>query len=56
MEVIRGKSRVYPGRHFVRVVIEDEWDYEGERIIEKGEASYFWLQEGSTHNLAGYRY
>jgi hypothetical protein len=56
VQALRGKNRVTPGRHYVRVVIQDELEYEGKTILEKGEASYHWLQEGSIHNVARYRY
>lgn len=56
VQILRGTNRITPGRHFVRIVIQDELEYEGKRVIEKGEASYHWLQEGSIHNVGRYRY
>ena len=56
VQALRGNNRIPPGRHFIRVVIEDELDYEGQKIIERGEASYHWLQEGSIHAKPKYRF
>lgn len=56
VQALRGKNRVAPGRHFIRVVIQDELEYEGKTIIEKGEGSFHWLQEGNIYNKARYRY
>ena len=56
VQALRGENRISPGRHFIRVVIEDELDYEGQKIIERGEASYHWLQEGSIHAKPKYRF
>jgi hypothetical protein len=56
VQAIRGRNGITPGRHFARVVIQDELELEGRTIIEKGEASYHWLQEGNIHNVARYRY
>ena len=56
VQALRGKNRIASGRHFIRVVIEDELLYEGQKIIERGEASYHWLQEGSIHAKLKYRF
>ncbi|MFB0518465.1 MAG: hypothetical protein ACETWC_04180 [Acidobacteriota bacterium] len=56
VQALRGKNRIPAGRHFIRVEIEDELIYKGEKIIERGEASYYWLQEGSIHAKPKYRF
>ncbi|TKJ33142.1 hypothetical protein CEE39_04270 [bacterium (candidate division B38) B3_B38] len=56
VQAMRGKNRIPPGRHFIRVVIEDELDNEGQKIIERGEASYYWLQEASLYAKKKYRF
>ncbi|MDH5714951.1 MAG: hypothetical protein OEZ30_05255, partial [Candidatus Aminicenantes bacterium] len=56
VQAMRGSNRIPPGRHFIRVEIEDELLYEGEKIIQRGEASYYWLQEGSIHAKPKYRF
>ena len=56
VQALRGKNRITPGRHHVRVVIQDELEYEGKTVVEKGEASYHWLQEGNIYNKARYGY
>jgi len=56
IQALRGKSRVGPGYHIVRVVIEDALDYEGKMLTEKGEAFYFWRQEGNIYSVRKYGY
>ena len=56
VQALRGENRIPPGRHDIRVVIEDELFYKGKQIIGRGEALYHWLQEGSIHSLPKYRF
>ena len=56
IQALRGKSRVGPGHHVVRVVIEDTLDYEGKTLTEKGEAFYFWRQEGNIYSVRKYSF
>jgi hypothetical protein len=56
VQALRGRTRVYDGRHHVRVVIMDELEDAGKKVVEMGEASYYWLQEGSIHSKAKYSF
>ena len=56
VQVLRGANKLQPGRHSIRVVIQDELDYRGEKIVEMGEGWYYWLQESSVHTAQKYNY
>ena len=56
VQASRGNNKITPGRHSVRVVIEEEFERNGKILLGKGEALYYWLQEGNIHNILRYSF